>query len=579
MNNKIVSFLILTLFLIPVNTWAACSWVDNTGTAALCTPTEINACITDAKSKTGAVIVNLPACTATDWTTNVEFDMSSGWTNVTSLSIIGAGTAGTRSAASTGGTNINHNTGQFYVTTAAAKKLRISNITFTGTPNNAGAGYNVASIFIAGLTKVASSGGFRVDHMSFNSASRAVAVNGYLDGVIDSNTRTGPGQVFHVSDGVYGGNSSWHRANSMGGAGNVYIENNDIQCTGTSCVSPTMFCDTDNGGRVVVRYNLVKNHYLGGHDASSTNRSGFLYEAYNNDLYIGERDDLAFISHRGGTGAFYNNSMYYWKANTSNMTYAPTGTHFMNYRSSDGPGGQTALWANAKTCSSSSSALKGVLAGDVSYSDSTCSSGTGCEYIDDPSGDGKGYPCRDQIGRGTDQTLAPYLLWNNTITFSGQAAAPIQINIIDGGATDIVADRDYCLATTTMPATCNGVETTYTAYTCPHPLVGDGTCTASVSGLSGYSLGGSPPTVEVTIASSGAGHTMTTGVSTVNTGSSVDIPITLNNGWKGAWTSTDNTNCSVSSCSYTEGGMKSCSVTANAVCTVTFTSSEIKLLN
>ena len=151
------------------------------------------------------------------------------------------------------------------------------------------------------------------------------------------------------------------------------------------------------------------------------------------------------------------------------MPEQPYGIALMNYHS-DSCSSTSYLWTNK--CSSSLSAVKGFLGADATYSDSTCTSGTGCEYIDDLYGDGKGWPCRDQIGRGTLQVDAPMLFWNNTISFAGGAAVSATPHVYSCASADVQADRDYCQHATTMPASCNGVTTTYESYTYPHPLLG-----------------------------------------------------------------------------------------------------------
>jgi hypothetical protein len=61
------------------------------------------------------------------------------------------------------------------------------------------------------------------------------------------------------------------------------------------------------------------------------------------------------------------------------------------------------------------------------------------------------------------------------------------VGVDTASATYIVSDRDYCVSAVTMPATCNGVETSYTPYTCPHPLTEAlGSCDSALAGGSGY---------------------------------------------------------------------------------------------
>jgi hypothetical protein len=226
------------------------------------------------------------------------------------------------------------------------------------------------------------------------------------------------------------------------------------------------------------------------------NRGNFSWEIYNNDLYMTEgASSLVFISIRGGIGIIAHNHLYHWGTSSSdiNTEYRPHGAHMMNYRSTDGPGGSYSIWT--ERCDSGGTARRGCLGPGAIYSDSYCADDadcggtagqyTMCEYLDDKSGDGKGYPCRDQIGRGTSQALKPFLFWGNTIKFASSSAVPLQVNVLYG-ASDIVLNRDYCINDTTMPSSCNGITTTYTPYTYPHPLRGgaDTTPPSAPSGLS-----------------------------------------------------------------------------------------------
>ncbi len=500
-NKVLLCCLFFLLAVLPQSSWSACSWNGNIGTSASCTVSDLSACITDASAKTGDVTIKLPVCSVT-WVTNVEFDMTSGFQNIRSLNITGAGTPQTRSAAASG-TSIHHDGGYFSITTAETKKLRISNITYTGTAyyitkdkyGNDIKNY-MASVCITGFAKVSSGGGFRIDHMTFSPDSRAVGVRQAV-GVVDSSTRAGGGQVFNVSGGSSTeGNIQWNTANNFGGADQVVFENNNIYCD-SSCASPVMFCDVTDGGRITIRYNYIKNHYVGGHDASSVARGVMQIEDYNNEhATTGYQYEGAF-SLRGGSGRVFNNYLTTDQANSTDAFFEdqrPYGISMMNYRSHNTKdcAGTLGLWVNR--CSASGSEVKGCLGSGATYSNSVCTSdsacgGSGCEYIDNLYGGTdkhKGYPCRDQIGRGTGQTGVPMLFWNNKISFAGATAVTATPNVYICAATDIQENRDYCHDATTMPATCNGVTTSYAPYTCPHPLVGPGVCNPSVAGVEGY---------------------------------------------------------------------------------------------
>ena len=141
---------LLFFLLLPVNLWAACSWNGNTGTAASCTTTEIDYCVSDASSKTGEIAINLPSCSTT-WSSGLTINMTSGFVSVTKLTIMGAGTPPTIGSA--GLTVLNN--GSFSITSSPNKKWRISNVKLTG-----GGGFSTN-----GSTDPATGGGFRIDHI------------------------------------------------------------------------------------------------------------------------------------------------------------------------------------------------------------------------------------------------------------------------------------------------------------------------------------------------------------------------------------------------------------------------------
>lgn len=492
----------LALLLLPSFGWSACTWDGNTGLAADVTVAGIQSCISDASTKTGAVVINLPPGTET-WTTNLSVNMASGFTNVTSLSLIGAGTPNARSAASSGGSTINLSGAYINIVGHLAKQFRISNITWTGTAGGNGA------MYITGKSKPASTacptctGGWRIDHHTNTQNNRLVAISDYTYGVIDSNTSSRAGMFLYVDELVSFAteNDGWGRANSFGTADAVYMENNDATNTDTAI---RFFTDGVSGARIVMRYNNMTDYYVGHHDASSVYRGVMQDELYNNKIIVTTRTDRPFMKLRGGTGVFYNNALEHWKS-TSNEAFSvsalrPHGVLLENYRSVACGLTTLGLWANK--CDASGSALKGFLAAGSTYSASTCTSGTGCEYIDDLSGDGKGYPCRDQIGRGYNQTHLPQLWWDNTVKFGANDPVALEIAVLSCAATDIADDRDFCYASTCSgddcTYTCGGTEVVYEAYTCPHPLTGySGTC-GTGAGVSAYNETGAdetPPTV------------------------------------------------------------------------------------
>jgi hypothetical protein len=475
--------------------YAACSWNGNIGTAASLTTTEVGYCITDAGTKTGEVTINLPAGTQT-WASTVTVNMTSGFANVTALNIIGNGTIPTGTNKGSAENTIVNSSGlgsAFTIVGSSAKKIRIANIKFTGSYS----GYN-GVIYITGTSKPSTDGGFRIDHNNFNTTiasggPRVIKVYGYTYGVIDHNNYYSPQMANTIweGDGI-GANKSWNRAISVGTQDAVYLEDNIAVNTGTYI--NRMFCDGENGARIVVRYNDITNMYLGGHDATTSYRGIVQYEAYNNTIRLADidftdsghydADPRAFL--RGGTQIFYNNTFLETEDGSPHTGYMWTSTSpilLQNNRSMTGYG-YISPWGNA--CDNSNIKIcLGTLhstqypstTGDYCTTDADCGGESGSCQNQDGNSDGTGYPCRDQIGVAPDGTISgqlthyPSLFWANT--YNGTTTDPVIRNSANV-RTHIQNDRDICYHSTTMPATCGGHATTYTAYTYPHPLTGGG---------------------------------------------------------------------------------------------------------
>jgi hypothetical protein len=124
-------------------------------------------------------------------------------------------------------------------------------------------------------------------------------------------------------------------------------------------------------------------------------------------------------------------------------------------------------------------------------------------------------PIWDSIGRGKDihtppgfggnQTGEPAFSWNNKNLDTGldipidkapsgiaEACKTYCGNETETADSFIRLNIDYCTHDTTTA--CNGYDrTSYTPYTCPHPLAGTGTCNSAIAGVAGYSLTGGDP--------------------------------------------------------------------------------------
>lgn len=489
-------FIAIIIFLASVNiSYAACSWIGNVGTAASMTVTEVQYCINDAATKTGEVTINLPSGTQT-WASSLTVNMTSSFANVTSLSIIGNGTIPTGTNKGSAEQSVINSSGlssAVVFTGSSAKKFRLANIKFTGTYS----GYN-GVIYILGTSKPSSGGGFRIDHNNFETTiasggPRIIKVYGYTYGIIDHNDYYSP-QMAHTvweGDGI-AANKSWNRAISVGTNDAVYIEDNIAVNTGTYI--NRMFCDGENGARIVVRYNDITNYYVGQHDAMTSARGTVQYEVYNNTIRLADidftdsghydADPRAFL--RGGTQIFYNNTFLETENGSPHTGYMWSGTtpiYVMNFRSTTSTN-CISPWCNKCDNSNIKICLGTIVSptypstsGDYCTTDANCGGESGSCMNQDGNTDTTGYPCRDQIGYAPDGTISgqltayPSLFWNNT--YNGSTTNPSVRNLGDT-TTHIQNNRDFCYHATTMPATCNSIATTYSAYDYPHPLTGGG---------------------------------------------------------------------------------------------------------
>lgn len=473
---------IIFIFLSINLSWAACgSWSGNTVTAGACTTTEINACLSEVTtSNVGEVTVNLPSCTIND-TGVLSINMNDAkYTNVTKLSIIGNGTIPTGSTkGSAGNSVINRGSADanwLQVTMSTAKKFRLSNIRIYG-----GIRGQKNPVYINGTSLPSSGGGFRIDHCDFGTSSnysyytRQIWISGRIYGVIDHN-KSYHRQQFTFNEENLGGNPSWNRGVDWGTSNAVYIEDNE-----TYCMDPSknwFFAEGRGGARYVIRYNTITGNHIGGHDATTgLYRSLLSYEVYNNtidfshDTYSGGSWQGQFML-RGGAYIIYNNTLT--KSGTQTL-YSAVPIRMTNNRSVGA--NASGVWVD--DCDSTQVKIcAGTLTNVISCStDSNCGGESGsCQNIDGTSG----IPCRDQIGTGnrsgtisTQLQSTPSLFWNNkatgtysSVTYNDEYVAP------QSATSDIQLNRDYCHHATTMPATCNSIATTYSAYTYPHPLTG-----------------------------------------------------------------------------------------------------------
>jgi hypothetical protein len=559
---KSLIFIWMLSILISGPVYAACTWEGNTGTVASPYASEdVNDCVNDASSRNDDIIINIPesnptwtvdggvsttpltvatgtqtlevasgleftagydivlkyddshymigtitsysgttlVCNITSatgastpgpynsWTVTqghgVTINMSSGFANVTSLTIKGESKTGAII-----------NNPRWDVTTKTSKKFRLTNMSFAGTQQMPGGN----AVVIFGDTKPSLGGGFRIDNLNINMTNNVNAriVNVYSSdaaGLIDSNYIEYNRQTFIV---VGKSNTPWADADTFGTSDAVYFENNIVINNDVAAGGFVhMFCDSDYGGRVVVRYNSITNLFLGGHDNLGPARSNRSWEIYNNRItFTGTNTNGAFFVIRGGSGYVYNN--YLESTVATNPTAGPISLN--NYRS----------YSSAPYCDSTPE----YICVNSGHSASACTTETDCggtagvtTYCQQRDGhqDSTGWPCRDQIGRGQNQSSRPALFWNNTAKWASGSAFTVTPTVSSGATSHIQLDREYCNHDTST--TCGGVSSSYTAYTCPHPLTGlTGSCATTgetMYGTTGYNF--VPPTISGGISISG----------------------------------------------------------------------------
>jgi hypothetical protein len=230
----------------------------------------------------------------------------------------------------------------------------------------------------------------------------------------------------------------WSQPLALGGPQMVFVEDNTF--TGTQWTSAI---DGNYGGRYVFRHNTLTNMYIEAHSLQGDNHRAIRsWEIYNNTISQSGGVSMwtpMFI--RGGTGVIHNNMI--------TGTWGFPGITLDNVRSFESRGA-------AGRCNGRSPWDANQLA--------------------------NGWPCRDQIGRSTDQWIwttarpfppqasEPAYFWNNK--FNGSDVSVIAHN---GTGAWITAERDY-FNNTQRPG--------YTPYRYPHPLQGGSTSPTSKAATS-----------------------------------------------------------------------------------------------
>jgi hypothetical protein len=412
------SFFIILLIVVissPGGLWAA------TYSAASCSQAHVSAAVASASD---GDTVNIPACAATSWT--------SGLTITKAITLQGAGVGRTILVDSvTSGPMLT------IETSGTSKSWRVTGLEIRG------GSHSRSWSHVMGIG--GNSYSFRVDNCKFynwlgsgGEGTRAIWVQGDLLGVIDSNTFDRNGQwtqaiaISHPNWGGVGsyGDNAWADSDNFGTSKFVFIEDN----TFTSPAGTTFpgIMDVYSGGRVVLRYNTVRNDFAGTHgtESSGRNRGVRAFEVYQNTFtFDGSPAWFTTFYVRSGTGVIYNNTI------SGSSAWINAAANIANYRSS----GSYAPWGQ---CNGSSA-------------------------FDGNNGTPSGYPCIDQPGRGKGnllsgntptpaawpgQLLSPIYVWGNTGFRNSQAVSD---------SSHVVLNRDFYVGSE---------KPGYTAYTYPHPL-------------------------------------------------------------------------------------------------------------
>ncbi len=263
--------------------------------------------------------------------------------------------------------------------------VRVSGFTFKDMPRRSSA---EPALSISGTR-------WRIDHCKFDATgTKGRGIWGGTQGLIDNCIFVNCTQGVAV---MGDGDASWDRPLSLGTAEAVYIEDCLFEYTewGDGAI------DAYDGARYVLRHNRLVGISIGHHGLDSgPYRSTFSFEIYNNQMDGRHMPSQGRAMHfRGGTGVVFGNTLVNYKS----------GIGLSSYRSFDRFNNKGGRW--------------GLCDGTNPL---------------DGNEDASGYPCRDQIGRSTGQSLEPLYVWAND--FDG---GPMPIGVNDGGKGHITEGRDY----------------------------------------------------------------------------------------------------------------------------------------
>jgi hypothetical protein len=201
---------------------------------------------------------------------------------------------------------------------------------------------------------------FRVDHCEFDGLAVENIWAWSERGLVDHNVSVHGTQIFfHHKPMAWGsgnvsslGDGSWAAPTDAGNAGGnaskaerkIYLEDNFFRAGGGAnglSGASRGYTDGESGARFVARFNIGFSAAFENHGAEvSFNRSGRLFEIYNNQLYSRDKVTKGAATYwRGGTGFIFNNALN--KANSTATSYGSIG-NAVNYRA--GSNDSTRSW-------------------------------------------------------------------------------------------------------------------------------------------------------------------------------------------------------------------------------------------
>ena len=425
--------LILGLLLITAPVWAACSGASPNVMAASANLIDVSDCL--AAAVNGGTIA-VPAGSAT-WTSTLKIAKF--------VKLIASGTVTIIDNSAGGDPNAGGGPSLITITESTAGNTKIQGFVFQqGTAVHLGAAGIIEMNYATGGQPILITGN------TFTQGGSGNAIVAHTNrGVIWSNSFTGvPGTsncfnntsaLRHKPSGL---STSWTTPSTFGSADasgnqNLYFETNTVK-------NVLEAIDTDDNGRLVVRYNTFTNSGVGSHGADTSSFGGRYYEAYKNTFVFDTTPvcpgDLPtninfFLTLRGGTALIHDNVI-------PRLTSAAWGSK-----------AEVAFFAEMTRRSAGAYACWG-----------TRTPG--------------GYPAPRQSGwgyttgrtqastTGVFQDLEPIYLWNNSGAGNHSSPAvldyPNECGAAAPSATSyVVSGRDY-FTSTAKPG--------YSPYTYPHPL-------------------------------------------------------------------------------------------------------------